>query len=374
MRPFSVVAVLFCFWLSPPANSAQAFTQICPEGGIQPRGANFEPGGIILTTFDRTAIWVYHISRNARYPLPGTAPCASNCHLSRDAQWITYLNAQDRSFGKMRLDGTQRTPLVSYATEVSWWSDDTLLIWTPSQKAYLRREDGTGEQPLNFSGLVNIQPGGHWGVFIERQDDEFLRVFSNLAADSGEARVILSEEMPYFNASAWSPNGSSLAFIAPVRYDGGLSTELFLIRPGETQPAPLTNLYDTYGSVRINGHDPGELSWSPDGTRIAFWVIPLNSVDPTTTEGVASLHILNVQSGGISVYCGFTTVEHTPNPPRLIWSPDGTHLAFGGNIPEDDKGYLLLALDTASGVFTELSTGIYPALGSPDVIAWGLAP
>jgi len=58
----------------------------------------------------------------------------------------------------------------------------------------------------------------------------------------------------------------------------------------------------------------------------------------------------------------------------LIWSPDGTHIAFGGNIPGDDKGYLLLALDTETGIFTELSNGIFPALGTSDVIAWGLPP
>ena len=58
--------------------------------------------------------------------------------------------------------------------------------------------------------------------------------------------------------------------------------------------------------------------------------------------------------------------------PRLQWSPDGTHLAFGGNIPADDKGYLLLSLDTDSGVVTELSDGIFPVVGTADVIAWGV--
>jgi hypothetical protein len=74
------------------------------------------------------------------------------------------------------------------------------------------------------------------------------------------------------------------------------------------------------------------------------------------------------------VYCGYSTTEHTPNPPRLIWSPDSTHLAFGGNVPADDKGYLLLALDTTTGIFTELSNGLFPALGTADPVAWGLRP
>jgi hypothetical protein len=81
-----------------------------------------------------------------------------------------------------------------------------------------------------------------------------------------------------------------------------------------------------------------------------------------------------VATGDIQVYCGYSTDEHTPNPPRLVWSPDGTQLAFGGNVPGDNQGYLLLTLDTTSGVFTQLSNGIYPAFGVPDVVAWGLPP
>lgn len=376
-RMLTLLLILITMWLGFPAagamSASETFNQVCPPGGIQPRGVSFEPGGIIWTTFDRSAVWIYNIDRNSRYPLPDTAPCGSNCHLSRDARWITYLNATDRSFGKMRLDGTERTPLAPYATEVSWWDEETLLVWTPSQQAYLMREGTAEKNPLNVKGVVNIQPGGTWGIRLEHEGDYFLRVFADISPDSGSREtVILGYELPFFNAAAWSPNGSTLAFTAPVSLDGNLSGEIFLIEPGESEPAVLTDLYSAYGSVRINGHDPGELSWSPDGTRLAFWVIPLSGDDPLVDTSPAVLHVLDVQSRQINIYCGFSTTEHTPNPPRLIWSPDGTHLAFGGNIPEDEKGYLLLALDTDSGIFTELSNGIYPALGSPDVIAWGL--
>ena len=61
----------------------------------------------------------------------------------------------------------------------------------------------------------------------------------------------------------------------------------------------------------------------PKATASRIWTIPVAGGEPTplTPEGVAG-----------------------SNP---VWSPDGTHLAFGGNIPGDDLGYLLLALDTA---------------------------
>jgi hypothetical protein len=84
--------------------------------------------------------------------------------------------------------------------------------------------------------------------------------------------------------------------------------------------------------------------------------------------------VLDVTSGALTRYCGFQTDEHTPNPPRLIWSPDGHYLAFGANLPNDERGYVLLTLDTRTGAFIELSAGLYPALGHADVIGWGLLP
>jgi hypothetical protein len=102
--------------------------------------------------------------------------------------------------------------------------------------------------------------------------------------------------------------------------------------------------------------------------------MPLNGVDPVEGIGDAVLHVLDLDTGQVRRYCDYSTFEHTPNPPRLVWSPDSSHVSFGGNLVNDMRGYLLLALNIETGVYTELSEGIYPALGSPDVIVWGLPP
>lgn len=372
-----------------PATSLQAqdntnaLIRVCPQGGILPRPPDFQPGGIILTSFDSTSLWVYNVDNNSRYPLPDTAPCGTNCHLSRDARWITYYDPAGRVYGKMRLDGTQRTPLARYANEISWWTDDTLLIWTPAQQAYLRQEDQTETVPLNVNGVVSVQPGGYYGLMIEQAaENRFRRSLVNLEnrdlefMDDGRVDLGLVER--YFTTAAWSPDGAWLAYTTPTLYDENAAnegTEVFAIRPGETESTQWTNLFSEYGAVRINGQAPGgSLSWSPDSRYLAFWVIELLGPDPEGDTGNAFIHLLDTETGRTRVYCGFSTTEHTPNPPRLIWSYDSTHIAFAGNIPADNQGYLLLALDIEAGTFTQLSAGIFPALGAADVVAWGLPP
>jgi WD40 repeat protein len=356
-------------------------TDICPAVGIQIRAPGFQPGGIILTSFDKTNLWVYNVDRDSRYPLPDTRPCNGNCRLSPDARWITFLNPLNSTYGKMRLNGTERTLITEYASDVEWWSADRLLIWTPGHQAYLQAEGSLDREYLNVERIVSVQPGGRWGLEVDQDGDGFSRALVNLETRDlsgiAEARVQLGKNEPYLNAASWSPDGAWLAYVAPGAFDTSINAEggeIFLIRPGESAPQQMTDLNSLYGAARINGRNSSELSWSPDSTRIAFWAIELLGPDIAANTGNGVIHILNINTRELHSYCGFSTTEHTPNPPRLVWSPDGSHIAFAGNIPADDKGYLVLALDTATGIFTELSNGIYPALGQADVVAWGLQP
>lgn len=361
------------------ALSDNGITKICPATGIQDRGADFQPGGIILTTFDKSAIWVYNVDNGRRYPLPETSPCGHNCNLSPDATWLTYFNDPTNTFNKMRLDGTQRALVAENAAEVSWWSPDTLLVWTPAKQAYLQQEDSDTREYLDVDGVISVQPGGRYGVLVEPKDDGFERFLVDLdmrgLEDIGDGRVDLGPDQAYFNAQSWSPDGQWLAYVAPVQANNGRDGgEIFAIQPGDETPTQWTHLIDSYGAERINGVSVGELSWSPDGTRIAFWVTAITGGDVTANLGTSVVHILDVATGDVSAYCGFATHDQTPNPSRLVWSPDGTTLAFAGVVPGTEDGYHLLAMDTATGAITSLSVGVYPAFGSPDVIAWGMLP
>jgi hypothetical protein len=364
------------------AEPTSNVTDICPANALVNRGPEFQPAGIILTTFDSTALWLYNVSNSQRYPLPDTVPCGNNCHPSPDGNWITYFNDNTNSYNRMRLNGTQRELVVVGAGDVEWWSQDTLLVWTPGHNAYLRPlGDDSQREYLPVNGVLSVQPGGRWGLAVEPSGDGFARVLVNLELrglmNVREQRAELGNDTDYFGSSAWAPSGEWLALVATGPFDSRVSIaggELFGIRPGDAQMTQWTNFSATTGAVRINGRSSGDLSWSPDSSKIAFWVTPLTGPNPTADLGNATLHVYDVTTGELRSYCGFTTNEHTPNTPRLVWSPDGTHVAFGGNLPDDNRGYLLLALNVETGVFTTLSEGLYPALGAADVIAWGYAP
>lgn len=379
---FCAILLSWC-WLSFSAQAQPTIVEICPNQGIQQRPPDFTPGGIILTAFDGAALWVYDIEGQTRYPLPQTQPCTRNCRLSPDAQWITHMNPDTFVFTKMRLDGTERTPLASNATDVEWWAPGLLLIWTADQRAFLRAEaDPTSQgSPLDVTGVVAVQPGGTWALALEADTIGFNRylvdLFSRAQAGAAEQRYALGADRPYFNAAAWSPSGDALAYVDEGPFDSNANLaggELFLINPTTRQPQQATDLFARYGAVRINGSLRSDLSWSPDGTRIAFWVTPVLGADPAANLGNATLHVHDRRSGQTSHYCNFATQQHTPTTPRIIWSPDGTHIAFAVEVPDDGKGALLLALEVATGTLTELSNGVHPALGQPELVAWGHQP
>jgi dipeptidyl aminopeptidase/acylaminoacyl peptidase len=351
MRFFLLVLLLLC---CVSVKAENAIIDICPTSGIQTSGEH--PGGVIIAAFDRRNLWAVDLDRRTRYPLEDTRPCGTNCHLSPDSLWLTYLNPADAVFSKMRLNGAERTPLVENANEVLWWRNDTLLVWSPEHNAALIPETGGEPQVLsNAQGAISIQPGGMWALKLRYDGENFQRVLVNLF-DSAREPLTAGIEAPYFSASAWSPDGVWLAYVSPQ--DTG--AQVFGIAPDTGEKVQWTGFDEP---VRIGGQaSTSGLSWSPDGNKLAFWVTPL------TENNMSMIHIYDLLTRETRRYCGFETLEHTS---RLLWSPDGRYLAFRANPEDDARGNLLIALNVETGVYIELSEGIYPGT---DLVAWGLLP
>jgi Tol biopolymer transport system component len=147
--------------------------------------------------------------------------------------------------------------------------------------------------------------------------------------------------------AAWTLDGEWLAY--PVENDNG-EVEVFGVNPLQGKPEQWTDLPSGQAPI-------GDISPSPDGNKLAFW---------TTPQEDSYLHIYDLSTGDTRRYCAITEA-----PTRLVWSPDSTHVAFKANPEEDARGYLLIALNVESGVYIELSEGIYP---SADLVVWGYLP
>ena len=166
---------------------AQGPTEVCPVEARVRREAQFQPGGLILTAFDRSGLWVVDIDGRVRYPLDNTRLCGTNCRLSPDATSVTYLDGEEETYRRMTLDGIYRETLYEdTANDVLYWSPDTLLVYTAGKRAYLQNANGSRVE-IDMSSILSIQPGGLWALALDYRDGVFVRQLLN---DSGDAAIV----------------------------------------------------------------------------------------------------------------------------------------------------------------------------------------
>lgn len=391
---FVAAGIAFGALALPAQAQASPVREVCPVLPDSQSTKTLESPGVLLTSFGTAgaverepeaqvstagdaSLWACFASNGQCVPLLDTLACGASCHLSPDSMWLTYLNVTTRAYNRMRLNGSERQTLVENTGDLQWYSQDTYVLWTPGHRTYLLQSDGA-RTPLAAGGLVSIQPEGGWALSIvagDSPDAPALRHLVRVLPDDAAADpIVLGVDEPFFNNSAWSAAGD-FAYVAPVPTDDGPTAELYWLdmSAAPPQPARLTDLASLYGRVRIDGLANGNLAWSPEGTRIAFWVTPLDRTGSTRNQH-ARLHIVDVATGALTALCEPALVDHTPQTPNLVWSPDGRYVAFAGNLPDPPIIYTLFAYDTQTEELLRLHENVYAYNGRADVYGWGLLP
>ncbi len=151
----------------------------------------------------------------------------------------------------------------------------------------------------------------------------------------------LTQSDTNFNARpAWSPGGSTIAYMSGPDLDEGRKADIFLMQADGSNPQALTH----GGAKEVNG-DP---AWSPNGNEIAFC---------SNRDSSYELYIMN--SDGSKLH----KVTHgSPNGVRHpSWSPDGRQIVFGTATGKASAIGVLNADGTNARILTNV--GWHPAFG-----------
>ena len=220
---------------------------------------------------------------------------------------------------------------------------------------------------IPFASDPNLSPDGRTVAFVrtlaDRDADEDRSTIWTVSVAGGEPRELTTGG--HDAAPRWSPDGTKLAFVSK-RGDG--PAQLYVLPTNGGEARALTDL--PLGA--------GPAVWSPDGSTIAF-AAPVDlagpaddpkkrSAEPLVVErldykvdgagllGTLRKHVFVVPVDGGTPH-QVTAGDFFASDP--VWSPDGTRLAFSASLAEDRD------LSPASVVYMIPSTGGAPRALTP---------
>ncbi len=169
-------------------------------------------------------------------------------------------------------------------------------------------------------------------------DDAKAQIFI-LRLDGGDARPVSSapEGVEQFS---WRPDGAALAYVAedakpkleaPQKFRDSFvvgnnpitaeaaprALHLWLLPLAGGKPRQLTT--DPVASI-VGGEAQGKLSWSPDGTTLAFALAPDAVLNDASRARIALLDVATTKMRYLTMHAG--------NEGDPSFSPDGTHIAY----------------------------------------------
>lgn len=215
------------------------------------------------------------------------------------------------------LGGTQ--PLI-------WNQETKTLRALPADLATWRYQNGLiyPFQPFN----VNWHPGGEQILFWDGTWVFLYDLTTNTGCEIDIGALIPSHSpFTFIQEASWSPNGRYL-LLKNAEYPP------YTMHHG---PHDLVLILDIYTGEAVQhsfGFPVWNFSWSPDGQTLAMMGKTGEGSDHFGRFNIYSLHLFNVRSGEVrQILPGHEGGGLT----KIVWSPDATHLAFLGILPQGEE-------------------------------------
>ena len=148
--------------------------------------------------------------------------------------------------------------------------------------------------------------------------------------------------VPFYQSLSWSPDGSQIAFSAVTTDWRGEGYRIFVARA------------DGSDAVRIDTGGKTDLYpvWSPDGERIAL---------ASKHEGASDIYVMNPDGSALTRLTSDPAIDSYPT-----WSPDGSRIAFHSNRDGNYEIYAMNADGSGPQRLTEHPADDYNPAWSPD--------
>lgn len=301
---------------------------------------------LLVSTLLAATIVALPLATDSEAAFPGT-----NGRIVFDSVQLFFDGSGSSQVYSVRPDGSGLRQLTNMPEGSSAWqprvSDNgrtfVFIVSTDGEndQLWLMRTDGTRERPLteepDWSHVgAGFTPGGNRIVYSRCGNYvAFYRTCKivSVRRDGTGLRTIVGGTW-HPNEAVVSPDGSTVAYVSD---EGGYEARLWLV---DSDGSNTRTIGPTFGVER--------LSWSPEGSRLAF------------TGDFRNGKVYTIAADGSDLD------KVVPSAIFPAWSPNGRWLVY-----LDGRGDLERAHTDGTHVLTVVSSGTIPGIGFSD---WGVAP